>query len=48
MRYEERWRTEIAREIGRQAADLDAITAAARKNPLNRGVPQDLITRLRA
>jgi hypothetical protein len=47
-RNEERRRTEIAREIGRQAADLDAITAAARKNPLNRGVPQDLITQLRA
>lgn len=31
------------------ASDLDAITAAARRNPhLNRGVPEDLITELRA
>ena len=45
---EERRQAEITREIRRQAADLDAITAAARKNPhLNQGVPEDLITQLR-
>jgi len=39
--------TEITREIRRQAADLDSITAAARKNPhLDRGVSEDLITQL--
>lgn len=46
---EERRQAEITREIRRQASDLAAITAAARKNPhLNRGVPEDLITELRA
>jgi hypothetical protein len=46
---EERRQTEITREIRRQAADLDAIIAVARKNPhLNQGVPEDLITTLRA
>jgi len=39
--------TEITREIRRQAADLDSITAAAGKNPhLDRGVSEDLITQL--
>jgi hypothetical protein len=46
---EERRQSEITREIRRQAADLDAITAAARTNPhLNQGVPADLITQLRS
>lgn len=46
---EERRQTEITREVRRQASDLDAITAAARKNPhLNQGVHEDLITQLRA
>ena len=46
---EERRQTEITREVRRPASDLDAITAAARRNPhLNRGVPEDLITELRA
>jgi hypothetical protein len=46
---EERRQTEITREIRRQASDLNAITAAARKNPhLKRGVPGNLITELRA
>jgi len=45
---EERRQSEITREIRRQAADLDSITAAARKNPhLDRGVSEDLITQLR-
>ena len=38
---EERWRTEITREIRRHAAGLEAIAAAARRNPhLNHGVPR--------
>lgn len=46
---EERRQTEITREVRRQAADLDAIATAARKNPhLNQGVPENLITQLRA
>jgi hypothetical protein len=48
-RDEERRQTEITKEIRRQASDLDAITAAARKNPhLNQGVPEGLITKLPA
>lgn len=46
---EERRQTEITREVRRQAADLDVITEVARKNPhLGQGVPEDLITELRA
>jgi len=46
---EERRQAEITREVRRQASDLDAIIAAARKNShLNQGVPEDLITKLRA
>ena len=46
---EARGQTEITKEIRRQASDLDAITGAARKNPhLNQGVPENLITELRA
>lgn len=46
---EGRRQSEITREIRRQAADLDAISAAARKNPhLDQGVPEDLIRQLRA
>jgi hypothetical protein len=46
---EDRRQAEITREVRRQASDLDAITEAARRNPrLSQGVPEDLITELRA